>query len=65
MRLDYYFNYKLLSTYFSTQDEVRESMDCVNLKKNKNKKKWNDACRKRIKEKTGSVTNERSSILEK
>ena len=44
---------------------MKQSMDSVILKKKENKKKWNDAYRKRIKEKTCSVTNKRRSILEK
>jgi hypothetical protein len=40
----------MLSTYSSILDEVNESMDSVILKKKENKKKYNDAYRKRIKE---------------
>ncbi len=40
-------------------------MDSVILKRQENKKKWNDAYRKRIKEKTSSVIIKRGSILEK
>ena len=35
----------MLSTYSSTQHELKESMDDVILKKKENKKKWNDASR--------------------
>ena len=41
---------KEISTYSSRQDKMKQSMDSVILKKKENKKKWNDAYRKRIKE---------------
>ena len=40
-------------------------MDCVILKKKENRKKWNDAYRKRLKEKSSSRTIIRSLIMEK
>ena len=40
-------------------------MDSVILKNKENKKKWNDAYRKRLREKKSGVAIKRSSILEK
>ena len=40
-------------------------MDCVILKKKENRKKWNDAYRKRLKEKSNSPSIIRSLIMEK
>jgi hypothetical protein len=58
----------MLSSLSSRQMAPEESMDPVILKilkKKENKKKWNDAYRKRLKEKSNSPTIKRSLILEK
>jgi len=41
--LDYYLNYKMLSTYSSITDKVNECMNSVISKKKENKKKYNDS----------------------